>query len=153
MNELEEQLFGEILMARRRVYAAGQPTPLQEMEFPGLQAKVFVKREDLGPIQAYKWRGAYNRMAKLTEAEREAGVVTASAGNHAQGVARAAHLLGTKARIYMPRSTPLMKQKAVAHHGGRSPRTRKRFPQVVSMFMPTMISRSWADKAPSRMKW
>lgn len=120
MSELEEKLFGEILMARRRVYAAGQPTPLQEMQIPGLRAKVFVKREDLGPIQAYKWRGAYNRMAMLTDAERAAGVVTASAGNHAQGVARAAHLLGTKARIYMPRSTPLMKQKAVARHGGEA---------------------------------
>ena len=107
-------------MARRRVYAGGKPTPLQEMQFAGMPARVFVKREDLGPIMAYKWRGAYNRMAMLDATERAHGVVAASAGNHAQGVARAALALGTKAKIFMPRSTPLMKQTAVRRHGGEA---------------------------------
>ena len=83
-----------------------------------LPCRLFVKREDLGPIKAYKWRGSYNRMAQLTDAEKAAGVVTASAGNHAQGVALAAKLLGTRARIYMPRPTPGVKQDAVRKFGG-----------------------------------
>ncbi len=118
MSNLLEQLDHEILMARQRVYRVGQPTPLQELSIPGIRAKVFCKREDLGPIKAYKWRGAFNRMALLSEEELRRGVVAASAGNHAQGVAIGARVLGTKAIIHMPRSTPLMKQRAVAAHGG-----------------------------------
>ena len=79
---------------------------------------IFVKREDLSPIHAYKWRGAYNRMAQLTLDEQSRGVVTASAGNHAQGVALAAQKMGISATIFMPRSTPRMKQLAVKQHGG-----------------------------------
>ncbi len=77
-----------------------------------------MKREDLSPVNAYKWRGACNRMALLTPAERARGVVAASAGNHAQGVALAARALAVAARIHMPRSTPRVKQDAVHHHGG-----------------------------------
>lgn len=104
-------------MARKRVYAVAQPTPLEALDVP-VDAEVFIKREDLSPIHAYKWRGAYNRMALLSEDERTRGVVAASAGNHAQGVAIAARMLGTHARIYMPASTPKMKQAAVRRHGG-----------------------------------
>jgi threonine dehydratase len=114
---MREKLFQEILMARQRVYAVGQPTPLEEIELPG-DTRVFVKREDLSPIHAYKWRGAYNRMALLSDQERERGVVCASAGNHAQGVALAARTLEIRARIYMPVSTPRMKQVEVERHGG-----------------------------------
>lgn len=118
MSDLADQLYEEVLMARQRVYAVGQPTPLQELSIPGIAAKVFCKREDLGPIKAYKWRGSFNRMALLSKAELDHGVVAASAGNHAQGVAIGARVLGTKAIIFMPRSTPAMKQRAVAMHGG-----------------------------------
>lgn len=104
-------------MARQRVYAVGEPTPLESASV-SFDAEVFIKREDLSPIHSYKWRGAYNRMATLTSEERARGVVTASAGNHAQGVALAASRLGIRARIYMPVATPRMKQKAVALHGG-----------------------------------
>ena len=104
-------------MARQRVYQAASPTPLERLDLP-IDAEVFVKREDLSPIHAYKWRGAYNRMALLTAEERERGVVAASAGNHAQGVALAARRLGVRARIFMPTSTPRMKQTEVARHGG-----------------------------------
>jgi len=114
---MRQRLFDEILMARKRVYAVGQPTPLERIDLP-LNAEVYLKREDLSPIHAYKWRGAYNRMAQLTDAERANGVVCASAGNHAQGVALAAARLGAHAKIYMPASTPRMKQAAVAKHGG-----------------------------------
>jgi len=111
------QLREEILFARRRVYEIGEPTPLQQIETED-SLLLFVKREDLSPIHAYKWRGAYNCIAQLDPAERSRGVITASAGNHAQGVALAARQLGIKALIYMPVSTPRMKHTAVKRHGG-----------------------------------
>jgi threonine dehydratase len=114
---MRDELFREILMARRRVYAIADPTPLETLELD-VGAEVFVKREDLSPIHAYKWRGAYNRMAVLSEEERDRGVVAASAGNHAQGVALAAKKLGVRARIFMPLSTPKMKQAETRRHGG-----------------------------------
>ena len=109
---LDRKLRQEILFARERVYHFAQPTPLERLTLPG-GPEIWVKREDLSPIKAYKWRGAANRMATLTDLEAARGVVTASAGNHAQGVALAAKKLGIRARIYMPRSTPKVKQDAV----------------------------------------
>lgn len=114
---LDRQLRQEILFARERVYRFGKPTPLEKLVLPGPGPEIWIKREDLSPIKAYKWRGACNRMSVLTESEARRGVVTASAGNHAQGVALAARVLGIKARIYMPRSTPKVKQAAVLSHG------------------------------------
>ena len=113
-----ERLFEEILVARERVYAVGDPTPLQELILPDCAAEVWVKREDLGPIKAYKWRGSYNAMAALSAEERSLGIVTASAGNHAQGIALAAQKLGCQAVIYMPRATPEVKQSEVRRLGG-----------------------------------
>jgi threonine dehydratase len=115
---IEVRLRQEILFARERVYRFAATTPLERLELPGPGPEIWIKREDLSPIKAYKWRGACNRMALLTPAESVRGVVTASAGNHAQGVALAAHKLGVQARIYMPRSTPKVKQQAVLKHGG-----------------------------------
>ncbi|MEL6106791.1 MAG: pyridoxal-phosphate dependent enzyme [Planctomycetota bacterium] len=118
-SPLREQLFNEILLARQRVYSIRPPTPLERLDI-GTSAEVWVKREDQPPIHAYKWRGAYNCMAALSPADRENGVVCASAGNHAQGVALAASQLGCQATIFMPRPTPMMKRQAVALHGGES---------------------------------
>src|SRR5690606_32385269 len=115
---MNPRLFHEIFQARQRVYAVGQPTPLEKFHMPSLNAEVYLKREDTSPIHAYKWRGAYNRMAVLQPHERAQGVITASAGNHAQGVALAARYLKINARIYMPVSAPRMKQLAVMRHGG-----------------------------------
>jgi len=114
---MRDRLFQEILMARQRVYAVAQPTPLEAVDLLD-DVRVYIKREDLSPIHAYKWRGAYNRMSLLSPGERARGVVCASAGNHAQGVALAARTLGVRARIYMPVSTPRMKQLEVKRHGG-----------------------------------
>lgn len=111
-------LHTEILQARTRVYRAGDKTPLQALALPDIDAQVFVKREDLSPINAYKWRGAYNCVAHLVETQGIKEVVTASAGNHAQGVALAARMLGITAKVFMPVSTPMMKQKSVKRHGG-----------------------------------
>jgi len=117
---LDRRLRQEILFARERVYRFGRPTPLERLELPGKGPEIWVKREDLSTVKSYKWRGACNRMAVLSTGERRRGVVTASAGNHAQGVALAARILGVRARIYMPRSTPKVKQAAVLQHGGES---------------------------------
>lgn len=105
-------------MARQRVYEAFGPTPMERLPLSDeLGANVFLKREDLSPIHSYKWRGAYNRMAVLSGDEKARGVICASAGNHAQGVAVAAKTMGVHARIFMPRSTPVMKQRAVECFG------------------------------------
>jgi threonine dehydratase len=78
-----------------------------------------LKREDLQPVFSFKIRGAYNKMAQLSEAERKPGVIAASAGNHAQGVALAAQKLGLKANIVMGRNTPSIKVDAVRALGAR----------------------------------
>lgn len=117
---LDRRLRQEILFARERVYRFGSPTPMERLVLPDSRdgLEIWVKREDLSPVKSYKWRGACNRMAVLTPEEAARGVVTASAGNHAQGVALAAKTLGIPARIHMPRSTPKVKQNAVRYHGG-----------------------------------
>jgi threonine dehydratase len=75
--------------------------------------RVLLKREDLQPVFSFKLRGAYNRMVKLDRTERRRGVIAASAGNHAQGVALAAQQLGCRAVIVMPVTTPQVKVDAV----------------------------------------
>jgi len=96
-----------------------EPTPLDPA--PRLSARlgrpVLLKREDLTPIFSFKLRGAYNRIAQLGDRERAAGVIAASAGNHAQGVAYAATRLGIRCRIVMPRTTPAIKVAAVRGFG------------------------------------
>jgi threonine dehydratase len=102
-----------------RVYDVAVETPLESA--PGLSRRtgnaVFLKREDLQPVFSFKLRGAYNKMARLPAADRARGVVAASAGNHAQGVALAAQRLGCRATIVMPVTTPRIKVEAVATRG------------------------------------
>lgn len=117
MSGLVSDLRRAIHQARARVYQVGSATPVEAMGVEDLPHPVWVKREDLGPIKAYKWRGAFNAMASLTKESLERGVVAASAGNHAQGIALAAAKLGAKAQIFMPKPTPVVKQKAVLSHG------------------------------------
>jgi threonine dehydratase len=98
-----------------RVYDVAIESPLDEA--PQLSARlgnrVLLKREDLQPVKSFKLRGAYNKMALLGVAERKRGVIAASAGNHAQGVALAAQKLGCRAVIVMPVTTPQVKVDAV----------------------------------------
>lgn len=105
---------------RAPVYEAAEHTPLQVMSALSqrLGSLVQVKREDLQEVHSFKIRGAYNAMRSLPEAERARGVVTASAGNHAQGVARSAAVLGVSAMIVMPTVTPQIKVEAVRALGG-----------------------------------
>ena len=80
---------------------------------------VLIKREDEQPVHSFKLRGAYNKMVHLSAKQLAAGVVTASSGNHAQGVALAAQKLGVKATIVMPKTTPAIKIDAVRARGGK----------------------------------
>ena len=73
------------------------------------------KREDLQPIRSFKLRGAYHKIYKLSDAERKSGIVCASAGNHAQGVALACNKLGIKGTIFMPVPTPKQKLKSSSY--------------------------------------
>ena len=102
-----------------RVYDVAIETPLQLAGklSARLHNEVLMKREDLQPVFSFKLRGAYNKIANLSEDERRRGVICASAGNHAQGVALASHRLGIRAVIVMPRTTPEIKVKAVEHLG------------------------------------
>jgi threonine dehydratase len=90
--------------------ATRTPLQLNERLSAATGAFVWLKREDLQPVRSYKIRGAYNLMAQLDEAERAAGVVCASAGNHAQGVAFACAKLGVRGRIFVPATTPRQKR-------------------------------------------
>lgn len=105
---------------RARVYEVARETPLDPL--PVLSERVgnnvLLKREDLQPVFSFKLRGAHNKIAGLTPKERKRGVICASAGNHAQGVALSAGRLGIKAVIVMPETTPPIKIDAVRRLGG-----------------------------------
>ena len=102
-----------------RVYDVAQETPLEPA--PNLSARMhnqlLLKREDMQPVFSFKLRGAYNKMAKLSAAALKKGVIAASAGNHAQGVALAAQRMGCAATIVMPATTPQIKIQAVENRG------------------------------------
>ncbi len=114
-----QDCLGRIRSAR--VYELAQRTPLDEA--PHLSGRVgtrlWLKREDLQPTFSFKLRGAYNCIRKLSPEQRGRGVIAASAGNHAQGVALSAKKLGIDATIFMPRTTPEIKVKAVAALGAK----------------------------------
>ena len=103
------------MILKAPVYDVARETPLEPL--PAIsrrtQNAVWLKREDMQPVFSYKLRGAYTMMAALTPAERARGVITASAGNHAQGVALAAQRLTIRAVIVMPKTTPEIKISAV----------------------------------------
>ncbi len=105
---------------RARVYDVARETPLEDAPRLSVRlgARVLLGREDLQPIFSFKLRGAYNKIASLSEQEARRGLVTASAGNHAQGVALAAARLGHSATIVMPATTPEIKLEAVRALGG-----------------------------------
>ena len=104
---------------KSRVYEIVRETPLSEMPLLSerLRNRVLLKREDTQPVFSFKVRGAYNKMVRLGETEASRGVVAASAGNHAQGVALAARHLGIGSTIVMPETTPAIKMDAVRRLG------------------------------------
>ena len=109
----------KILTARVYDVAIESPLELAPTLSSRLGNRVLLKREDQQPVFSFKLRGAYNKMAHLSAAERARGVVAASAGNHAQGVALAAQRLGCQATIVMPVTTPSIKTHAVEARGAK----------------------------------
>ena len=103
-----------------RVYDVAHETALDHAKILSkrLHHNILLKREDQQPVRSFKLRGAYNKMAQLTPAQLKKGVICASAGNHAQGVALSAAKLGTRAIIVMPTTTPQVKVDAVRGFGG-----------------------------------
>src|SRR3954470_9454098 len=109
----------DIRAAERILQGVVRPTPLEYSR--ALSAKVgadvYLKCENLQRAGSFKIRGAYTRMARLSAEEKARGVVAASAGNHAQGVALAAQALGIKATVFMPEGAPIPKEKATRGYG------------------------------------
>ena len=114
-----EQYLRKILLSP--VYDVAKVTPLQKLEKVSekVGVKVLLKREDLQSVHSFKLRGAYNKIAGLTKEQLDKGVIAASAGNHAQGVALTGKKLGINATIVMPNSTPDIKVDAVRRLGGK----------------------------------
>jgi threonine dehydratase len=108
----------EAAAARLRDVVTVSPLQRNDRLSERFELDVWVKREDLQPVRSYKLRGAYNLIAQLNEEQRAAGVVCASAGNHAQGVAFACARLGITGSVFLPRTTPRQKRDRIAAIGG-----------------------------------
>jgi threonine dehydratase len=116
--QLLHLLHDEMEYALDRIYTSEQgKTPCAAVDLES-GCELLLKREDLSRVHSYKWRGATNKIASMYAAGFIGKLVAASAGNHAQGVALAAKALGLNATIFMPLSTPLLKQRAVKQFGG-----------------------------------
>jgi threonine dehydratase len=113
------ELFEKIKLAENRLKGVVAKTPLLRSNILSEEygADIFLKREDLQVVRSYKLRGAYNKISSLNEEQRKAGIVCASAGNHAQGVAYSCSLLKIKSKIFMPATTPGQKIRQVQLFG------------------------------------
>ncbi|HQZ20476.1 MAG TPA: pyridoxal-phosphate dependent enzyme, partial [Trichococcus flocculiformis] len=109
----------DVLKAYKVLRNVVKQTPLQHDAYLSQKyhANIFLKREDLQIVRSFKLRGAYYAISQLSEAETENGVICASAGNHAQGVAYTCNHLGIKATIFMPSTTPSQKIDQVRYFG------------------------------------
>jgi threonine dehydratase len=116
---MHETVALEVEEAARRLEGIVQPSPLEESKRLSRRynARVLFKREELQEVRSFKIRGAYNKIASLSDEEKRRGIVCASAGNHAQGVAWACAALGIRASIFMPEITPSQKIERVRQFG------------------------------------
>jgi threonine dehydratase len=139
---MPESYIKRILDAR--VYDVARETPVDEAVLLSERFgnRVWLKREDLQPVFSFKLRGAYNKMQRLSPEQRERGVVAASAGNHAQGLAMAAQRMGVPATIVMPRTTPRIKVDAVRRRGA------KVVLRATASMRPRRSRRRWSGKGP-----
>ena len=117
---MTKKYIEKILAAR--VYDVAEETPLEFSRLLSARVdnKVLLKREDMQPVFSFKLRGAYNCIYQLSQQKKVKGVIAASAGNHAQGVALSAQRLGIKATIVMPKTTPTIKVNAVKSYGAKT---------------------------------
>ena len=113
--------FDDVEAAARRIAGAARVTPVMTSRSldERLRARVFLKCESFQRAGAFKFRGAYNAISRLSEAERRRGVLTYSSGNHAQAVALAGRLLGAAATVVMPADAPAAKRQATEGYGAR----------------------------------
>jgi len=113
-------MFKDVIKASFRVYQLAKTTPTDKLEILSkeLNNDIYLKREDLQTTRSFKIRGAMNSVALLTDSQKRKGIVAASAGNHAQGIAAAASYYKVKATIFMPTTTPSVKVEAVKRFGG-----------------------------------
>ena len=109
--------LADLHSAQSRLRGITTHTQLIEFHHADASRRLFLKPENQQPIGAFKLRGAYNKIASLSEEERKRGVISYSSGNHAQGVAYAARALGVKAVIVMPNNAPAIKREATAALG------------------------------------
>ena len=119
MNEVKKEILRGI--ESTSIYELAIKTPLEPARSLSLRLgnEIFFKREDLQPVFSFKLRGAFHKMSLLSAEQRQRGVITASAGNHAQGVALSANKLGLLAVIVMPVTTPEIKVNAVKALGAK----------------------------------
>ncbi|WP_218353619.1 threonine ammonia-lyase, biosynthetic [Alteromonas lipotrueiana] len=120
MSISDHEYLKKILLAPVYDVAVASDLVLMSRLSNELGNDIFLKREDQQPVKSFKLRGAYNRLCTLSSAQQQAGVIAASAGNHAQGLAYGAHVKGIKATIVMPETTPEIKVEAVRRFGGQS---------------------------------
>ncbi|HEX6194429.1 MAG TPA: threonine ammonia-lyase [Jiangellaceae bacterium] len=118
-DEVSTVSAADVVAAREAMQDIVHPTPMEESRWLATMVggQVSLKCENLQRAGSFKIRGAYTRISRLSEAERSRGVVAASAGNHAQGVALAARMLGTKATVFMPKGAPIVKERATRSYG------------------------------------
>ena len=119
MTVTDHEYLKKILLAPVYDVAVNSDLVLLSRLTAELGNDVFLKREDQQPVKSFKLRGAYNRIASLSPEQLDAGVIAASAGNHAQGVAYSANMKGINATIVMPETTPDIKIEAVRRFGGQ----------------------------------
>ncbi len=114
-------MYDEIQAARDRLRGVANLTPVLTSRTLDERAggRVFLKCENFQRVGAFKFRGAYNAISRLEEAERAAGVITFSSGNHAQAIALAGRLLGVATTVVMPRDAPLIKRRATEGYGAK----------------------------------
>ncbi len=119
VNPLPEPVFADVLQAAERLDPVANRTPLLNFHVldDNVGGRVFLKAESMQRTGSFKFRGAYNRLSMIPPQERERGVVACSSGNHAQGVALAAKLLGMRARIVMPSDAPEIKKQRTEADG------------------------------------
>ena len=153
MSELALPSLQDIQKAADRLQGIAAKTPLMQSiilseEF---EAKIFIKPENLQRVGAFKFRGAYNRLCQLTDAEKGRGVVAFSSGNHAQGVALAAKILGIKAIIVMPTDAPEMKRDNTLAYGAevieydRETESREEIAQAIADERQAVVVSSFED--------
>ncbi|HEX4473403.1 MAG TPA: threonine/serine dehydratase [Nocardioides sp.] len=119
MADVVQVSLADVERAAETIKSLALRTPMEESRWLSALtgSPVMLKCENLQRTGSFKVRGAYTRMSRLTEEERARGVVAASAGNHAQGVALAARALGIKATVFMPEGAPIPKEKATREYG------------------------------------